>query len=1152
MLTLLLSKRFDSCFGFQLSLLIGLMVWICPTASAQQDPTPDPKPPVIEAASSEGTDAIAQFKYPQGLVCELFAAEPNVANIVSLHRDHQGRMFACETFRQERGVEDNRKHGHWMDEELAAQTVQDRIDYIKKYIPDAATSYTEQDDRIRLLIDSNDDGVADRVSVFSDKYNAVEMGTGAGVLSYRGNVYYTCIPSLFMLRDLNNDGRADAQLILQTGYGVRFAFRGHDMHGLIVGPDGRLYFSIGDRGYNVSDQVKDPTSGAVFRCDLDGNNLEVVATGLRNPQELAFDDFGNLFTGDNNSDSGDKARFTEIIEGADSGWRMHYQYIGDRGPFNREKIWYPFNEDTPAYILPPIANISDGPSGLEFYPGTGFGDRFANRFFLCDFRGSATVSGVRSFRHVPNGAGWKLADEAEQPFWNMLITDIDFGSDGKLYAADWVQGWQGANKGRIYAFHDPQHVDSPIVNEVEQVLKNGMAATDLKSLLDFLGHKDRRVRMEAQFELVKRRRGFMLIQTAQSTELSTLARVHALFGLEQIARLKQNQFAEVMLETVNRLLNDEDDQVVIAACKLLATLNPKAETKLSDLLKHQNARVRFQAAMTLHKIGKSKDVDAIAAMLNAASDSDPTLRHGGIMALVGIFEREPSPPTSTVAKLIDNDSAAVRRALCVAMRKVIASNRPNTFRAKQAAEKLVGQLLGDSDSSIVLEAARVVHDVPARSQIKTLAGLVDRIDSFVESDALVRRILNANFRVGNQAAAAALATYAATPGGDVERRAEVINWLSQWKNPPERDFVLHNWRPLNPKQRNLLDARTALQSNFDQLMDAEDSIAATAILAAGDLQLTSIGDGLSKVVLSPSATSSSRVAALKSLQRFKFAELDVILEQLADESEAKLPGDLKVALIDVMAKSKSEPVLIPIINSIFEEGTLQEKQSVIATMGTMAGAVSESRLLRFIEQMQQGKFDAALRLDVVNAALARSTEKLDGAVEKYRAATVDPKILTTKYLDALKGGSRSNGRKIFRAKTEVSCVRCHRVNGNGGEVGPDLSDIGKKKDRRYLLESIIEPNKVVAEGFAQTKVLTADGRLIVGLVKKETDAEMILLDAEGKEIVIEQDNIEDTMVGDSSMPADLHEKMTTSEIRDLVEFLASQKNAIKKDATEHE
>src|SRR5207253_5002757 len=142
--------------------------------------------------------------------------------------------------------------------------------------------------------------------VFADGFHNAETGIGAGVLARQGSVYYTCIPDLWLLKDTKGDGKADVRQSLSMGYGVHIAFLGHDLHGLRIGPDGRLYFSIGDRGINVVTRegkpLVYPDEGAVLRCELDGSNLEVFARGLRNPQELAFDEFGNLFTGDNNSD----------------------------------------------------------------------------------------------------------------------------------------------------------------------------------------------------------------------------------------------------------------------------------------------------------------------------------------------------------------------------------------------------------------------------------------------------------------------------------------------------------------------------------------------------------------------------------------------------------------------------------------------------------------------------------------------------------------------------------------------------------------------------------------------------------------------------------------------------------------------------------
>ena len=353
----------------------------------------DDKPynPQVQGPSNEAQQAIKRFRLPTGVEVRVWAAEPLLANPVCFCFDEKGRCFVAETFRLHRGVTDDRGHMDWLDDDLASRTVAERVAMYKKYAKDRfAKEYESEHDRVKFVWDSKGTGQADKATVFADGFHHAADGIGAGVLARKGSVYYTCIPDLWLLKDTKGEGKADVKKSLATGFGVHVAFLGHDMHGLRMGPDGKLYFSIGDRGFNVTTKeghLFNPDSGAVLRCDPDGANLEIVHIGLRNPQELAFDAYGNLFTVDNNSDSGDRARLVQIVEGGDSGWRTGYQYgsdLSDRGPFNAEKIWHLPPTEQPAYIVPPLAHITSGPSGFCFnYGATALPSRYENHFFIC-------------------------------------------------------------------------------------------------------------------------------------------------------------------------------------------------------------------------------------------------------------------------------------------------------------------------------------------------------------------------------------------------------------------------------------------------------------------------------------------------------------------------------------------------------------------------------------------------------------------------------------------------------------------------------------------------------------------------------------------------------------------------------------------------
>ena len=1078
-----------------------------------EESTPSPTTPSVAPASAEAKQALQGFKIPPGMTGSVFAAEPLVANPVAFYVDRRGRVFVCESFRQDVGVTDNRKHDEaWLDDDLAAQTVEDRLAYHKKRLPDNAIEYTKYDDRIRLLQDTNDDGEADRATVFANRFNRIEEGTGAGVIEHQGNVYYTCIPNLWQLRDTDGDGVADERNALHKGFGVRVAFRGHDMHGLTVGPDGRLYFSIGDRGYNVvtdDGRLKDPESGAVFRCEMDGSKLEVVATGLRNPQELAFDEFGNLFTGDNNSDSGDQARWVYVLDGSDAGWRMSYQYLPDRGPFNREKIWHPFHEGQPAYIVPPVTNFADGPSGLAYYPGTGLSDENRGRFFLCDFRGGPVNSGVRSFRVKRQGAFFELVD-ADQPFWNILATDVQFGPRGGLYLSDWVDGWNGEGKGRIYHFTSAAVQESPIVREVKELLTSDMSQFEHDRLRELLGHVDQRVRQDSQFALASRSAIELLTDVARQDQ-RPLARLHAIWGLGQIGRADSGK-ASSLAATGIQLLDDDDVEVRCQAAKLLGELNDaSAIAGLTLRLTDPDSRVRYFAANSLGRHGADAAFESLVAMLEENADRDPALRHGGIMALAGIGDID------RLLALSQHHSPSVRLAAVVALRR-LASPRIATF-------------LGDADPLVVVEAARAIHDLPIPEAWPDLAAL-NAVSS--SDDALLRRVLNANFRLGQPSHAEHLAAFAAQSDIPADMRVEALDMLSAWEQPSNRDRVLGMWRPLEVRSRDV--AASALTRHFAAILAGGNAVKVKGTQVASQLGLPAAGPALLSLFDDHEQSAKVRAEAIQGLAWLRVAETSIIVRRALSDDEPVVRAAARTAI----AKLNPSAAIAPLQAALSAEATI-ERQEAAAALATIDSEAALEVLASALEKLIAGQVPDDTQLDILEAAQVRATGRVGELLAKYEAFRSQDDPLAN-YREAMYGGDAGRGAQVFYARTDLSCARCHRIDDSGGRVGPDLSSIALEKKRDYLMEAVVAPNRAIARGFESVMVADADGQVHVGLLKEETEEALTIMTADGKLLTIDQDEIEARRPGQSPMPEDIIKRLNKRDLRDLVEFLAQRKS----------
>ncbi|RUL89760.1 PVC-type heme-binding CxxCH protein [Tautonia sociabilis] len=1084
--------------------------------------------PEIAPASDEAERAIAGFRVPEGFSVSTWAAEPMLANPVAFAIDDRGRVYVAETFRHGQGVTDNRDHMNWLDDDLAATSVEDRVAMYREYLDEETfANYGVAPDRLRLVVDADGDGKADEATVFASGFDDVAAGIGAGVLARGGDVWYACIPDLWLLRDTDGDRQADVRRVLHSGYGVHVGFLGHDLHGLIFGPDGKLYFSIGDRGFNVETlegtRLAVPHTGAVLRCDPDGSNLEVFASGLRNPQELAFDQYGNLFTVDNNSDGGDRARLVDVVEGGDSGWHMGWQYINEpnsRGPWNAENLWKPIEEgNDAAYLLPPLANLSDGPSGFAYNPGgAGLPDRYADHFFLADFRGTAGSSGIRSFAVEPKGASFRPVDE-HPFFWSILATDVDFPPSGGLFVSDWVEGWEKPTKGRIYHLTPDGSADA-IVAEVARLLAEGFEQRTTDELIALLGHADQRVRQRAQFALAGLGAEAIDPLSAAAQDDNEMTRLHAVWALGQIGRSELSALA-----AVRGALEDNSPQIRGQAAKVLGDRleNPpdalrgtrfrqSARLSLIDRLSDEHPRVRMFSAIALGKLGRfDESVDALVNMIRENADRDPYLRHSGVMGLLGAAD------TEDLHRLAGDESASVRLATLL------------VYRRQQDPE--LARFLDDPEPRIVLEAARAINDAPIEGALAKLAALEVSAEM---PPPLLRRVLNANLRVGGPEAAEAVSRIASDEKMPEEIRVEALEILADWAEPAGRDRIVGLWRPIASRPAD--SAVEELRPRVAGLLEsAPDRVRMAAARAVAALRLSDAGPALFELFADDSIGPEARLEAIRALEALGDPRLaEVARRSTTDSNELVRTEGLRLL-------SGLEPAeALPILEAVLQNGSTAERQGALATLGGMESEEADRILSTWLDRLLAGDVPGALQLDLIEAAAQRSDSDLREKLARYEAARPEGDPLGP-YLEALEGGDARRGFRIFYFRTEAQCQRCHQIDGRGGEVGPALSDIGAKRDRAYLLRSIVAPDVEIAEGFETLVVATADGQVLSGIVKDDSGETLTLMDAEGKLITVPKDQIEESRRGVSAMPADLIKQLSKRDLRDLVEFLSSRK-----------
>jgi len=238
------------------------------------------------------------------------------------------------------------------------------------------------------------------------------------------------------------------------------------------------------------------------------------------------------------------------------------------------------------------------------------------------------------------------------------------------------------------------------------------------------------------------------------------------------------------------------------------------------------------------------------------------------------------------------------------------------------------------------------------------------------------------------------------------------------------------------------------------------------------------------------------------------------------------------------------------MKAVLESGTNSDKQAAFAVLGEAKdkrhGTEAAKILSEWMDKLDAKEVAPELQLDLLEAAGEhKDKDKALGAKIKKFDSERDPKDTLSPWRECIAGGDAAAGRKIFRERLQVSCIRCHTAEGIGGVVGPRLDGVGAKQTRDYLLESIAFPNAKIAPGFETVKIETKEGKFRMGVLRHEDDKTIELLnpdlEPEKQHIVVEKSDIKTRDRGPSAMPEGLINALNKRDLRDLIEYLASLK-----------
>ncbi|MSU23740.1 MAG: dehydrogenase [Opitutus sp.] len=1066
-----------------LFLLCALALAACsrPSPVIQSAAAPPAQPAAVATTPAPKT---ASFKFasqtltvPEGFTVELVAAPPMVNRPISIAFDEQGRLYATDS-----------------------SGLSDKSD----------KQFEQKPHRIVRLVDAEGDGKFEKSTVFAEN-----MMFPQGALFYEGSLYVAAPPHLWKLTDTNGDGVSDQREVWYDGKTLTGC--ANDLHGPYLGPEGWFYWTKGafaEQRHTLGNGREFVTrTSHIFRSRPDGTGLEPMLTGgMDNPVGLAFTAAGERVL---------SGTFFQIGTAGKRDGLIHSVYGGVYGKENYTLAGHARTGD----LMPIMTHMgAAAPCGSTAYRSRAFGADYLDNLFVCYFN----LRKISRHEMVPDGATFttKNTDFVTSDSQDFHPTDVLEDADGSLLIVD-TGGWykiccptaQLAKPDVLGGIYRIRKTGAPSIPDARglKLPWTTMAPAELARLL-----ADDRPEVQQRATHTLGQRGPAAVPAVSELALHATAAATRQNAVWALARIDTSESRAA----VRAALDDQSAAVVSTAMQVLSMWRDAgALGRLVPFLTAENAAHARQAAEALGRMGDARAVEPLLSALRRFGETEVTstgspvragertLEHSFIYALMELGRPEP-----VLAQLRTARSARVVRATLVALDQMAGGNL--------TAADVIRSL--DSNVPVVRQTAGWVASHHAEWGGELADFFRTQLQGPPRSEA---EWADRQAQLASLAPAAAIQEVLATTAAEAKARIEVrllalrAMAAAGLKEPPAV------W----------LSALAAVLTSGDSALTRQ------AVATARGLSIPKLGHAelvaaLVRVGRTTGVAAEVRLEALATATPAALAPVDpVLFDFLCAHLDGREPMLVRSAAATVLARAPLTPAQqLALADTMKTVGALEAPKLLPA----FEKAPNEALGLKLIAALQASAGLAGVRATVLKPLFAKYPlavqQQGDSLLTLLNADAARQNAHVDELLATAPGGDIRRGQAVFNSEKNA-CTLCHVLGYRGGRLGPDLTNIGKTRSERELLEAIVFPSATLVRGFEPFVVTTKSGDAHSGILRKDTADEVVLATGPETEQHIARAEITGIQPGTMSpMPPGMEAVLTRQELADLVVFLKSR------------